>query len=124
MPCWPPPGCPPCVKTNRSNVHSCSNCAGSRSPGSRPTVTPARKTNLPAPLTSFVGRTQELAEVAQCITAQRLVTLTGAGGVGKTRLAVEAGLRLMWGESASAFADGVWLVELAALARGPWAQRW
>src|SRR5689334_15446796 len=48
---------------------------------------PPRRTNLPAALTSFIGRTHELAEVAQCITTQRLVTLTGAGGVGKTRLA-------------------------------------
>lgn len=88
-------------------------------PGHPPAVAPARKTNLPAPLTSFVGGAQQVAEVAQTVAAHRLVTLTGAGGVGKTRLAVEAGIQLVWGEHTSAFADGVWLVELAALADGP-----
>jgi predicted ATPase len=88
-------------------------------PGHPPAMAPARKTNLPAPLTSFVGGAQEVAEVAQTVAAHRLVTLTGAGGVGKTRLAVEAGIQLVWGEHTSAFADGVWLVELAALADGP-----
>lgn len=81
-------------------------------------ITIARKTNLPAPLTTFVGRSQELVEVAQAIAAHRLVTLTGAGGVGKTRLAIEAGIRLVWGDAAIAFADGVWFVELAALTEG------
>lgn len=76
-----------------------------------------RRTNLPAALTSFIGRTQELADVARCIATNRLVTLTGAGGVGKTRLATEVGIRLVRGIDASAFADGVWLVELAELSR-------
>lgn len=78
---------------------------------------PPRRTNLPAALTSFIGRTDELADVAQHIATQRLVTLTGAGGVGKTRLATEVGIRLAQGIDASAFADGVWLVELAELSR-------
>jgi predicted ATPase len=81
----------------------------------RPSAPPARRTNLPALLTSFVGRTHELDEVAQIIAAQRLVTLTGAGGVGKTRLATEVGIRLLQDAGADTFADGVWLVELAPL---------
>lgn len=76
------------------------------------------QTNLPAPLTSFVGRSDELAAITEFITSQRLVTLTGVGGVGKTRLAVEAGLRLMQSGAAGSFTDGVWLVELASLSEG------
>ena len=68
------------------------------------------KHNLPCPLTSFVGREQEIAQLEELVTANRLVTLTGAGGAGKTRLAIEVAGRLI-----DAFADGVWLVELAAL---------
>jgi predicted ATPase len=69
-----------------------------------------RKHNLPHQLTSFVGREQEIAQLEELVTANRLVTLTGAGGAGKTRLAMEVASRLV-----GAFADGVWLVELAAL---------
>jgi hypothetical protein len=58
-----------------------------------PFLSVARKTNLPAPLTTFVGRAQDIATVTRAIAAHRLVTLTGAGGIGKTRLAVEAGIR-------------------------------
>lgn len=79
---------------------------------------PTYQTNLPAPLTTFVGRGQELAELVQVVVTHRLVTLTGAGGVGKTRLAVESGIRAMWDGAHGAFADGVWLVELASLAGG------
>src|SRR5258707_8591181 len=68
------------------------------------------KHNLPYLLTSFVGREQEIAQLSELVTAHRLVTLTGAGGAGKTRLAMEVASRLT-----DAFADGVWLVELAAL---------
>jgi predicted ATPase/DNA-binding SARP family transcriptional activator len=67
--------------------------------------------NLPAPLTSFVGRERELSEVAGLLDRNRLVTLTGAGGSGKTRLAVEAARKRL-----GACPDGVWLVELAGLA--------
>jgi predicted ATPase/DNA-binding winged helix-turn-helix (wHTH) protein len=66
--------------------------------------------NLPYQLTSFIGREQEIALLEEFVTAHRLVTLTGAGGAGKTRLAIEVASRLV-----GAFADGVWLVELAAL---------
>src|SRR5215469_3898963 len=61
--------------------------------------------NLPAELTSFVGRRAELAEVKRLLADSRLVTLTGVGGVGKTRLALRAADRLR-----RAFRDGVWLV--------------
>src|SRR5258705_3369472 len=68
------------------------------------------KHNLPYQLTSFVGREQEIAQLGELAAANRLVTLTGAGGAGKTRLAIEVARR-----SIDAFPDGVWLVELAAL---------
>jgi predicted ATPase/DNA-binding XRE family transcriptional regulator len=67
-------------------------------------------TNLPAPISSFVGRASELAELTRLLQTQRLVTLTGAGGSGKTRLALAAASAV-----ASDIPDGVWLVELANL---------
>ncbi|HEY3958612.1 MAG TPA: LuxR C-terminal-related transcriptional regulator [Streptosporangiaceae bacterium] len=66
--------------------------------------------NLPVELTSFVGRRGELAEVKRLLTGSRLVTLTGIGGVGKTRLALRAAAELR-----RAFRDGVWLVQLDEL---------
>ena len=63
-------------------------------------------------LTSFVGRVGELDEVAGLLEDRRLVTVTGPGGVGKTRLAGEVARRV-----AARFADGVWLVELAAVGK-------
>jgi predicted ATPase len=66
--------------------------------------------NLSHQLTSFVGREQEIAQLEELVMAHRLVTLTGAGGAGKTRLAIEVANRLV-----DAFPDGVWLVDLAAL---------
>ncbi|MFG3256064.1 ATP-binding protein [Streptomyces sp. NPDC048172] len=70
-----------------------------------------RPGNLPPEPTSFVGRTTELASVAAALTHARLVTLTGVGGVGKTRLAQRAGAEA----ARAAFPDGVWLVELSPL---------
>src|SRR5262245_9776457 len=67
--------------------------------------------NLPAPLTSFIGRRRELGELSRLIAEERLVTLTGTGGCGKTRLAVEAASEVLEG-----FPDGAWWVELAPLA--------
>jgi len=67
--------------------------------------------NLPQQMTSFVGREKEIAELRQWLTTSRLVTLTGAGGTGKTRLSLAVAAEVM-GE----FPDGVWLVELASLA--------
>ena len=71
---------------------------------------PARH-NLPAPLTSFLGREQDLAKLDRLLRETRLVTLTGTGGTGKTRLALETGARV-----AGWFPDGVWLAELAGIA--------
>ncbi len=68
------------------------------------------RTNLPAALTSFVGRASELAEVRHLLSTTRLLTLMGVGGVGKTRLALEVGKQML-----GAYPHGVWLVELAAL---------
>ncbi len=67
-----------------------------------------RQGNLPEPSTTLVGRARELGEIMHLVRAHRFVTLTGVGGVGKTRLALEAGAEL-----AGHFPDGVWLVELA-----------
>ncbi len=68
-----------------------------------------RRTNLPAPLTSFVGRAAELAALAGLLATRRLVTVVGPGGAGKTRLA----LRLAT-DGAEAWPDGVWWVDVAA----------
>jgi predicted ATPase/class 3 adenylate cyclase len=65
--------------------------------------------NLPAQVTSFIGRREEIAAVVRALDAARLVTLTGAGGVGKTRLAIHAAA-----EALPAFCDGAWFCELAA----------
>ena len=64
--------------------------------------------NLKSQPTSFVGRGMAIAELETAIKANRLVTLTGVGGVGKTRLAMEVATRLK-----SAFPDGIWMIELA-----------
>jgi predicted ATPase/DNA-binding CsgD family transcriptional regulator len=66
--------------------------------------------NLPAEVTSFVGRRQELREVKRLLTTTRLLTLTGSGGVGKTKLALRAAAEMSRG-----FPDGVWLVLLASI---------
>jgi predicted ATPase/DNA-binding SARP family transcriptional activator len=75
-----------------------------------PAAAATRPTNLPATPTSLIGRDELADEVAARLAGARLVTLTGAGGVGKTRLAVEVARRAM-----PTFADGAWLVELAEL---------
>jgi predicted ATPase/DNA-binding SARP family transcriptional activator/DNA-binding CsgD family transcriptional regulator len=69
--------------------------------------------NLPATRTSFVGRDREIVEVKRALSMTRLLTLTGAGGSGKTRLALEVARDLL-----GAYPDGVWLVELAGLSEG------
>lgn len=71
----------------------------------------ATPNNLAQQLNSFVGREHELAEVRALLARQRLVTLLGMGGIGKSRLSVQLGAELL-----DDFADGVWLVELAPLA--------
>src|SRR5262245_95782 len=68
------------------------------------------RNNLPIQLTSFVGRKRELSEIKQLLTATHLLTLTGPGGTGKTRLALQLAVDVL-----KEFPDGVWLVELAPL---------
>lgn len=74
---------------------------------------PVTRTNLPAALSTFVGRTERIVALRARMTSNRLVTLTGTAGVGKSRLAVEATRPL-----AANFAGGVWLVELAEVTAG------
>jgi DNA-binding CsgD family transcriptional regulator len=69
-----------------------------------------RKGNLPAEVTSFIGRRRELSQVRDALERYRLVTLRGVGGIGKTRLALHLAADLQ-----RSFADGVWLAELSAL---------
>src|SRR5499427_6521921 len=76
-------------------------------------MTAAGVHGFPAVLTSFVGRAAAVDEVATLLAEGRLVTVTGPGGVGKTRLAGEVARRV-----AGRFADGVWLVELAPVGDG------
>ena len=79
--------------------------------GSRRRGPTSRETALPVALTSFVGRERELASARELVRASRLVTLTGVGGSGKTRLALELAAELQ-----TAFRGGIALVELAPLA--------
>jgi non-specific serine/threonine protein kinase len=67
-------------------------------------------TNLPVQLTSFIGRERELAEVERLVSTSRLVTLTGAGGCGKTRLAIQVANQIR-----NTFTDGVWLTDFVPL---------
>lgn len=69
--------------------------------------------NLPNELTPLIGREREITEVRELLARHRLVTLTGVGGCGKTRLAMRVGLDLL-----SKHGDGVWIVELAPIAEG------
>src|SRR5215472_10525934 len=71
----------------------------------------ATPNNLPAELTSFVGREPQLAELRRLLHRSRVITLTGPGGAGKSRLALRVAV-----ETLDRFADGVWLVDLATLA--------
>src|SRR5215475_1526820 len=80
-----------------------------RSPAA-PAELGAASNNLPQQLTSLIGREADLAEIKARLSSHRLVTLTGSGGVGKTRLVIEAGRGLL-----ERYPDGVWLAELAPL---------
>jgi len=80
-----------------------------RAPSERRPVE-ASITNLPIPTTRFVGREQEMAAVKELLKSNRMVTLTGTGGTGKTRLAVQVGTDLL-----DSFEDGVWWIELGSL---------
>ena len=74
---------------------------------------PSRTANLPTPVSELIGREAETRDVLKLVTAHRLVTLTGAGGIGKTRLALETARQL-----ALAFSDGVFVVDFAPLSDG------
>ena len=86
---------------------------------SLPTDFPALRTidlvpnNLPYQVSTFVGREAEMTKIRELLRGTRLLTLTGAGGVGKTRLALQAAAEML-----CEYPDGVWLVELAALTDG------
>src|SRR5271167_3462758 len=74
------------------------------------TSNPGAAQSLPVQVTSFVGRGVHIDQVRQLVGEYRLVTLTGAGGIGKTRLAVEVATRMV-----AEYADGVWCVDLAPI---------
>jgi len=76
-------------------------------------MTQAYAGNLPAEMTSFVGRRRELAEAKRLLTTGRMVTFTGPGGVGKTRLAERVAA-----EMRREYPDGVWLIDLAPVVAG------
>ena len=78
-----------------------------------PTASKSRVGNLPYDLTSFVGRRRELAETKRLLSVTRLVTITGAGGIGKTRLACRVASEVL-----RTFDDGVWLVDLSEIPDG------
>src|SRR5207248_4215029 len=84
-------------------------CPVSESSGNRPPGF-SRRSNLPEVLTSFIGRERELVEIKRLLPNKRLVTILGAGGIGKTRLALQVAAEVM-----DAYRDGVWLVELGSI---------
>ncbi len=69
-----------------------------------------KRTNLPEPLTSFIGRGRQLAEIKRLLSGNRLLTLVGVGGIGKTRLALQVAAEVI-----DAYRDGVWLIELGSI---------
>lgn len=98
-------------RAKQSQLSSDSNDGKSSAP-------PTPRTNLPIQLTSFVGRGEEISEIKKLLAQSRILTLTGTGGIGKTRLAQKVAA-----ESIDKFADGVWFVELAAIGDAPLVER-
>jgi hypothetical protein len=80
-------------------------------PAAMPVSLDPMRTNLPQQITTFVGREKELAEVGRMLSGHKLVSLTGSGGTGKTRLALEAAAQRL-----ERYPDGVWFVNLAPVA--------
>jgi len=101
----------------RRGQHHGAHAPGLGAPGPRAQLGPAAhpaaegRHDLPVPLSRFVGREREIARLGRLLASQRLVTLTGVGGVGKSRLALEAASQAL-----KDYPDGVRLVELAPLA--------
>ncbi|MFD3736890.1 BTAD domain-containing putative transcriptional regulator [Streptomyces sp. NPDC058629] len=83
-----------------------------------PTTAPPSHSNLPVALTPLVGRRRALADLSRLLAETRLVTLTGPGGVGKTRLAVAAATAERDSAQAGELADGTWLVEFSGIRAG------
>ncbi len=108
----------PGTEPNARSLHSPSGAGPPQEPvkPSKPTApspfggAPPELSNLPVWLSSFVGRHRETAEVERLVEGHRLVTVTGVGGAGKTRLAVAVAARLV-----ATFAGGVWFVDLGPL---------
>ncbi|MGB8910052.1 MAG: helix-turn-helix domain-containing protein, partial [Candidatus Cybelea sp.] len=95
----------------RSELTALADNARSRGPRAAAEKLGARpSSDLPSPPTSLIGRTNEIAQTAALLSSHRLVTLVGAGGVGKTRVALSVAR-----EQAPQFPDGTWFVDLAAL---------
>ena len=92
--------------------------AGSPPGEETPSPTEAARHNLPLARTSFIGRERETLEVKRLLAMTRLLTLTGAGGSGKTRLALKVASEL-----AGAYPDGAWLVELGMLRKENWCRQ-
>ena len=86
--------------------------ASSQAPVPQKTIPKIPKHNLLVQLTSFIGREKECTQVCELLAGQRLVTLTGTGGIGKTRLALQVGEKLLGG-----FPDGAWFLALDALSQ-------
>jgi predicted ATPase/DNA-binding winged helix-turn-helix (wHTH) protein len=84
--------------------------AGAIAVGTEP-KSAASETNLPEPVSELIGRDEEISEIVNLVAGHRLVTLTGAGGIGKTTLALALARELL-----PHFADGVWLVEFSPIA--------
>ena len=83
--------------------------SSAESPAASSPLPRLRRSNLPKPLTDFIGREKEIRQVELLVSSARLITITGPGGVGKTRLAIQVAKAMV-----SHFRDGVWWVELAA----------
>ncbi|GHB10597.1 AfsR family transcriptional regulator [Streptomyces clavifer] len=106
----PPPGV--ATSSTPATVHS------TETPDAADAAGPGSFSNLPVPLTPLIGRRQALARISRLLAKKRLVTLTGTGGVGKTRLAVAAATAERDGAAAGEPAGETWLVEFSGIHAG------